>query len=280
VPIGLIESSWGGTRIEAWMSPDARKVCNDTDSANDQNTASHLWNGMIYPLLNVNIKGALWYQGEANAGKPERYKCSFPAMIHDWRQKFSSGEFPFFYVELAAYGNKAFPDARAAQASAFTLKHVGMASAIDCGNVTDIHPIYKQIPAHRLALNAANLIYGDKNVVYDGPRYKHIMQSVSGNTAQITVQYDQTDLVFKGTVGCTTCCGHANNGTYQLQTNKRTWFDSTTAVIKAGGSVQADFALEAGEKVVSVRYAWYPFSECLLFNKQTGIPSSEFFAHL
>ncbi len=75
VPIGLIESNWGGTNILAWMSPEARKVCNNTASVNDQNTPSHLWNGMIVPLLKYAIKGAIWYQGEANAGEPDRYAC-------------------------------------------------------------------------------------------------------------------------------------------------------------------------------------------------------------
>ena len=122
VPIGLIHSSWGGTRIEAWMSPEALAECgadsaeadlfNDDDldmvfaniaeaeteelvaaanmtvsvdrrSLQNANDASALYNAMVHPLLPLGIRTALWYQGESNAGAPNFYRCAQPAVIND-----------------------------------------------------------------------------------------------------------------------------------------------------------------------------------------------------
>eukprot|EP00731_Ephydatia_muelleri_P021229 Em0013g956a len=123
-PIGLIDTDWGGTRVEAWSSPDALAKCNASliriclclcfsesfiskMEGPDPNTATVLWNAMIYPFLNVTIFGAIWYQGEANAGYTN-YNCTFPAMIDDWRAKWytSSYEntdpmFPFGFVQVS-----------------------------------------------------------------------------------------------------------------------------------------------------------------------------------
>jgi sialate O-acetylesterase len=96
---------------------------------------------MIHPLLNVSIKGALWYQGEANAGNAELYKCQLPAMIKDWRRKFNIGDFHFYFVQLAAYTGRDFTDLRWAQTWALNLPNPGMATAVDLGDpVGGIHP--------------------------------------------------------------------------------------------------------------------------------------------
>ena len=79
-PLGMIETNVGGTPDEKWSSPDALAHCNLT-SNNPHDGRSSLWNGMVVPLLNTTIKGAIWYQGEANSGNPLSYNCSFPEMI-------------------------------------------------------------------------------------------------------------------------------------------------------------------------------------------------------
>lgn len=109
-PIGLVESCWGGTPVEAWSSSRALKQCGleqRQDSPKQRNSV--LWNSMIHPLLNMTIKGAIWYQGEENAKyHQDKYNCSFPAMIDDWRKAFHKGsggqtalDFPFGFVQLS-----------------------------------------------------------------------------------------------------------------------------------------------------------------------------------
>lgn len=73
---------------------------------------SVLYNAMIHPFLNMTIYGAIWYQGEANAGAPYNYNCTFPAMIDDWRSKWFYGtddltdpEFPFGFVQVSNENN-------------------------------------------------------------------------------------------------------------------------------------------------------------------------------
>ena len=115
VPIGLIGTYVGGTADELWSSPDALKKCLDPSKPIPA-TDSTLWNGMISPLLNMTIKGAIWYQGEADSGHPggeyDGYNCTFPEMIADWRRQWHSStggqtdkEFPFGFVQLNSVGN-------------------------------------------------------------------------------------------------------------------------------------------------------------------------------
>ena len=111
VPIGLIATSWGGTRVEAWSSPAALANCglkHHEEPKSPQNSYSVLWNAMICPFLNMTIKGAIWYQGEANSlYNSEIYSGTFPEMINDWRKKWCEGTggstdqmFPFGFVQV------------------------------------------------------------------------------------------------------------------------------------------------------------------------------------
>eukprot|EP00041_Stephanoeca_diplocostata_P002274 m.25095 g.25095 ORF g.25095 m.25095 type:complete len:621 (+) comp13137_c0_seq1:240-2102(+) len=115
-PIGLIGTYFGGTADELWSSPDALRKCLATRSLADSGKNSELWNGQIYPIINTTIKGAVWYQGEADSSHPggavDGYNCTFPAMIADWREKWLHGtdgqtesEFPFGFVQLNSVGN-------------------------------------------------------------------------------------------------------------------------------------------------------------------------------
>ena len=95
----MIDSSWGGTFIEAWSPPESLEACgvDDDGVGNEQNHNEYLWNGMIHPLLKTSIRGAIWYQGEQNAGYPDGYggrnraiyDCTFKQMINSWRQRWS-----------------------------------------------------------------------------------------------------------------------------------------------------------------------------------------------
>jgi sialate O-acetylesterase len=131
-------------------------------------TPSGLFNSMINPLLPYALRGALWYQGENNAGRASEYHALFAAMIKAWRVHFGQDEFPFYWVNLANYavpvdGNekgRSYAFLRDAQTKTLALPNTGQALAIDIGDPKDIHPTNKQEVGRRLALLARNRIYG------------------------------------------------------------------------------------------------------------------------
>ena len=184
IPIGLIEAAWGSSTCEAWTrsetlaaDPQLKAIYLDPFVASpssislDQTKPCWLYNGMLAPIIPYGIKGALWYQGEANAGKADTYTKLCGTMIQDWRTLWGLGDFPFYYVQLPAYNNTYWPALREAQTNLLALKNTGMAVTLDVGELTNIHPLDKQTPSKRLALWAKAKNYG-QNIVYAGPIYK------------------------------------------------------------------------------------------------------------
>ena len=136
---------------------------------------SLLYNAMIHPLLNFAVKGAIWYQGENNAGNYLKYRSLFPAMINDWRTNWNSGDISFLFVQLANYmepslnpQESSWAGLREAQAMALKVPYTGMAVIIDIGEAKDIHPRNKDDVGYRLSLAALKVTYG-KQLVYSGP---------------------------------------------------------------------------------------------------------------
>ena len=126
-----------------------------------------LYNSMIAPLLNYNIKGAIWYQGEGNAGKAQEYNELFPTLISNWRAEFNQGDFPFLFVQLASFQkpseqptNGGWANLREAQLNTLKLANTGMAVTIDIGEANDIHPKNKKDVGYRLAWEAQRVAYG------------------------------------------------------------------------------------------------------------------------
>lgn len=140
-----------------------------------------LYNAMINPMINYAIKGVIWYQGEANArsDSAELYDQTLGMMVKQWREKWGLGDFPFIQVQLASFrkiepepGNSVWALLRESQENLMRMaKNIGMATAIDVGSETDIHPTDKQTVGKRLALNALAMAY-DKDIEYLGPIYK------------------------------------------------------------------------------------------------------------
>ena len=135
-----------------------------------------LFNAMIHPLIPYTIRGAIWYQGEANAGRAYQYRDLLPVLIQDWRRRWNS-DFPFYIVQLAAFmDTKEHPEEsdwaelREAQLKTLRLENTGLAVTIDIGDAKDIHPKNKQEVGRRLALIAMADTYGDK-IEYSGPLY-------------------------------------------------------------------------------------------------------------
>lgn len=214
IPVGVIHSSWGGTVAEAWTSGESLKkmpAFADTVKAFEQlatpqspsnpNKTTLLYNAMIHPLLPYSIRGAIWYQGEANAGRAYQYRELFPLMIKDWRKQWKNGDFPFYFVQLANFKEKKeqpaesdWAELREAQLMTLSLPNTGMASAIDIGDAKDIHPKNKQEVARRLSLIARAKVYGEK-IPFSGPIYQS--RQITGNKVVLTFKYADNGLVAK-----------------------------------------------------------------------------------
>lgn len=159
---------------------------------NNPNFPTLLSNAMIDPLIPFTFRGAIWYQGESNAGAAYKYRTLFPMLIQDWRQRWGQGDFPFLFVQLANYmkvkdqpGEDSWAELREAQLITLSESNTGMAVTIDIGNAEDIHPKNKQEVGRRLALNALKIAY-DKDIIHTGPIYKSMQ--IEGNKIRLTFE--------------------------------------------------------------------------------------------
>ncbi|MRI02253.1 sialate O-acetylesterase [Kriegella sp. EG-1] len=208
VPIGLINSSWGGTPVEVWIDKDvlykddelkiAAKKLNE--NGNWPTTAGVNFNAMINPITKFNIAGFIWYQGESNRGNPFAYYKSFPLLIKDWREKWKK-ELPFYFVQIAPYrydsvNNVAAAVVRDAQLKTMlTTPNTGMVVTNDIGNLENIHPTNKQDVGKRLALWALAKTY-QKDIVYSGPVYKSM--AIKNNKIMVSFDYANSGLLIEG----------------------------------------------------------------------------------
>lgn len=273
VPVGLVNTSWGGTVAEAWTSrcgllgePDFEPILRRaaTFNAKNPNQASVLFNGMIHPLIPLAIRGAIWYQGESNCGRAAQYQKLFPALICDWRRHWGQGDFPFLFVQLAPFRyGRAHPEncAELREAQRLTLQRVpntGMAVTTDIGNVKDIHPKNKQEVGRRLALWALAKTYGQE-LVYSGPLYRSM--AVEDGKIRIFFDYVNGGLVARG--------GALTHFTVAGKDGK---FVPATAQIDGPTVVVSSPQVP---EPVAVRFGWRDDAEPNLFNA-AGLPASPF----
>ncbi|XP_040902845.1 sialate O-acetylesterase [Toxotes jaculatrix] len=294
-PIGLVESCWGGTPVEAWSSSRALKQCGleqTINSPKDRNSV--LWNSMIHPLLNMTIKGAIWYQGEENAGyHQDKYNCSFPAMIDDWRMAFHLGsggqtakDFPFGFVQLSTYKKDStddgFPNIRWHQTAdtGFVpnprMQRTFMAVAMDLPDETSpygtIHPRDKQDVAYRLTLGARAVAYNEKDMPFLGPFPQKIILS----QMYVNITYDQSVSVTFSKDIFEICC----SGIQAPCGPRSPWVPApiiqwgpTTVLLSAS-------LCPPTEEVAALRYAWrdWPcdFKACPIYSGSRILPAPPF----
>ena len=200
VPIGVIISSRGGSKVEAWMSREAISPFKDIDLSilngdapieNDTSTPCVLYNSKIAPLTNFAIKGFLWYQGESNRDNAEQYDDLMAAFVKDLRAKWGQGDFPFYFVEIApcnyegAEGTSAARLREAQQRNLKSIPNSGMVTTLDIGHPMFIHPMDKKTVGDRLALLALGQTYGREGFGYLTPTYESM--EVSGNKIYINI---------------------------------------------------------------------------------------------
>ncbi len=229
-------------------------------SSNDPST---LYNGMIAPLIPYAVRGAIWYQGESNAGKPIEYRNLYAKMMMDWRQRWND-DFAFYCVQLAPF-NAGNPDGenwaflREAQAIASAkVKNAGVAVITDVGNPTDIHPQQKAPVGQRLAYLAEARTYGLK-VEDSGPEFK----AMKADGAKAVLSFDH---LAGGLV--------AQNG----DLTGFTVAGEDKVFHPAKATIEGDTVVVTSDKVskpVAVRYGWKNFPVVNLANK-AGIPASPF----
>lgn len=184
IPVGLIHSAWGGSRIEAWMTPlslqdfPEKKIPTKEEEIRSQSwTPTLLYNGMIHPLVGYGIRGAIWYQGESNRNEPGTYAQLFENMVTEWRRLWNIGNFPFYYCQIAPYDygiadNSAY--LREAQAKGMKIPNTGMAVLMDSESAGCIHPAKKKEAGERLVLWALARTYHQENIHYRSPEVKSV----------------------------------------------------------------------------------------------------------
>ncbi len=310
VPVGLIHTSWGGTRAEAWTKkeildghewyknehPNLKKAldkaANDGSGKNpvNANSPSVLYNGMIFPVLNYGIKGAIWYQGESNAGQAYRYRTLFPMMIENWRKDFAQGDFPFYFVQLAPFtavsktpSESNWAELREAQSMTLKLKNTGMAVITDAGNEYDIHPTPKQPVGERLSLCARALTYGEK-IPYSGPTPAGV--KMAGDKIVIAFEHADGGLVAKKLIPTLVRPGkNGDQAAWRVDPDAKEVELTGFAICgKDRKFVNAKAVIQGNDVIVSspdvaepiaVRYGWANHPLCGLFSG-AGLPASPF----
>jgi sialate O-acetylesterase len=226
-----------------------------------------MFNAMLHPLIPFTMRGAIWYQGEANYGRSYAYRALLPALIADWRTRWGQPAMPFGVVQLANYhpvkpnpAEYGWCELREAQfLTAQNDPHVGIINTIDIGEV-GVHPVNKQDVGKRLALWALAKVYGRSEVVFSGPRYR----DAQFKDGKVYVHFDHAHggLIVKGDE----LKGFALAG----DDKKFAWaqakvVDNTTVVVWS----------EQVPKPASVRYAWAENPVCNLYNT-AGLPAFQF----
>lgn len=239
---------------------------------NYPNTPGILFDGMINPILPYAIRGAIWYQGESNAGNIHNataYQKRLETMIRDWRYRWGIGDFPFIQVQLAYYDKRSEGAFFAGSPWAFlrdsqrkltgTMPNVFMVSAVDKGDKLDIHPQDKKTVGKRLSFSALHHVYHFNDMVPCGPLYQSC--SVEGNKIRVTFRYAE-GLKIKGDFRKSFMIGSDHGGFYPADE----LFIEGNSIVLSSKDVQVP---------VAVRYAWSQAAVTTLYNG-ADLPASPF----
>jgi sialate O-acetylesterase len=330
VPIGIIDTNWGGTRIEPWTAPEGLSLVAELKPAFDARQQalmayqaqlpkkldelehwiaetrkqvasgastspppampviadggwSGIYNAMIHPILRFPIKGALWYQGEANGSEGDSYYDKMRALIGGWRQQWGLGDFPFYFVQLANFqapsedpaGGNGWARVREAQTMSLTIPNTGMAVIIDnapLAEANDIHPKNKYDVGMRLARWALGRDYGQKDLVVSGPLFKAL--KIDGNKASLAFDHTGSGLMV-GTKEGREPTTEATGGKLQrfaIAGADKKWFWADAVIDGKTVTVSSPEVKEP----VAVRYAYQMNPDGANLYNREGLPASPF----
>jgi len=229
----------------------------------------NIYNGVLKPTIGYGIRGAIWYQGESNAGRAYQYRDLFPLMIQSWRDEWQIGDFSFYWVQLADFmaekpepAGSTWAELREAQTMTINkLPNTGEAVIIDLGEGRDIHPRNKQDVAKRLARWALARDYGISNLPYHSPQYK----SMEKQGSKIVLSFDHTGGGLY-TFDTTNPVGFAIAGSDQ----KFVWADA-----KLVGDDKIEVSSDKVAEPAAVRYAWADNPVCNVYSRE-GLPLTPF----
>lgn len=309
VPTGLINLAVGGSPSEAWIRAEAVKndttltkifqgnwlnnshvepwcierghqnlddllhkkyeLPNDSLGYNHPFKPSFLYQAGIEPLLNLPIKGVIWYQGESNSLSLERvnqHEKLFPLLIQDWRNSWEQGDFPFYFCQLSSIGTEKgyksqyWPEFRDSQRRmAATIPNVGMAVTSDYGHPSDVHPTNKKVVGERLARLALATTYRQQ-IAASGP----VFLKIKMKTNQFIITFQHTEQGLK-TADDQVVRGFELEDTFGKRTEVEAIIKGNTIIIPANKATTYRRIL----------YAWQPYTNANLINSE-GLPASTF----
>ncbi|QES90940.1 sialate O-acetylesterase [Rhizosphaericola mali] len=277
IPVGLINVSYGGSKIEAWMDSSVLAsmgqivIPHKGDSIKSVNqTPTVLFNGMLKPVIGYGIKGCIWYQGESNYDDPKAYEKLLPLMTSRWRSLWGT-EFPFFYAQIAPFNYASLPPyysggkynsayLRDAQRKSLkTIPNSGMITLMDIGEAESIHPMHKKEGGERLAYLSLNKTYELKGFPIPGPTFDSM--TIAGNIATIKLLNAPNGITSYG----------KPLQLFEIAGADKTFFPAQAVISQGKIKVSSPYV----SNPVAVRYAFKDFIVGELYNTE-GFPVSSF----
>ncbi len=280
IPVGLVEVSYSGSNVEAWMN---EQMLKDFDNIIPIPTTEEelkeapnrlpttLFNGMLSPVIGYGIKGCIWYQGESNYERPFQYRDLLKKMITSWRGLWAQGEFPFYFAQIAPYDYSVYHPTdylekynsaylREAQLKASKeIPNSGMAVLMDIGEKDNIHPVDKEKGGERLAYLALAKTYGIEGFEFESPEFNAM--EIKGSTVIVS---------FNNVPNGITSYGKEVTG-FELAGEDQVFYPAQ-AVLRSKSVMLSSPQVE---KPVAIRYLFKDFTTAEIFSVG-GLPMSSF----